>query len=682
MSPVFDRFGGTFNPYRGLVRSLQNPSTARLRSASAHVLNSNYKTQPDDPGFVQEFPASSAACTALGWPAPTALWLCDEAAGNLVDKIAAAALVPTAAPLQNRIVNGVAGGVSLWSKVCVETATINERFLSSSATLLNVGDGVDFTLSLALRPRPVNRGAAEIILCRRNAAGSRGYQIDDLLGVLDLLILDPTGSSTIPLGATMPYDGALHLLTIAVDRNGNLNTYLDSLATATVAAARPGDLAGADGGFTLLNYTTGGFAFNGQCAWCLVAIGTAAARAAHDATWRHMQAAGLGFPNTMTRATTCVVPISATQTACSASGQVAVGYAVGAVAAARGNALGLGQVFENATAFMPIASNNLPGYGLNWATLTPVDGVNAMRSGIRVNMLIAWVLGNYGASCALALVGAPSNDTYAFGGWVKRGTVGTSGRAAWSQLTGGVLEMVDIWTSAAVPIGETYITGTFAMANAGNTRGYLSLGAALNGDNCEFSDWWVVKGTTVIPLAYKYCAGGVVAAETMACPVELIDNTLGQRFTPAEGTIEIEIAGFAGAFSAGVPADLFHAVPAAGDAGRLYWRLTFAGTVEIRAYDAAGAVAWTMTTALVPDAGYHKYRLSWNASNPVYNFLGISYYACLEEITAAHPAGVVLDFAGAADYTTPLPTTVPNLYVGSNAGTMAARCIISSLELR
>jgi hypothetical protein len=165
-------------------------------------------------------------------------------------------------------------------------------------------------------------------------------------------------------------------------------------------------------------------------------------------------------------------------------------------------------------------------------------------------------------------------------------------------------------------------------------------------------------------------------------PVCLIDNTLGQRFSPAEGTIEIELSGFAGAYSAGVPADVFHAVPAAGDAGRLYWRYLSAGTIEITAYNAAGAVAWQMTTAAVPDTAYHKYRLRWCASNFVYRTGGASFCAVLEEITAANPEGLPIDWAGAATYATPLATTVPNLYVGSNAGISAARCSIASIDIK
>jgi hypothetical protein len=218
------------------------------------------------------------------------------------------------------------------------------------------------------------------------------------------------------------------------------------------------------------------------------------------------------------------------------------------------------------------------------------------------------------------------------------------------------------------------------MTQASNTTAGLIFGATTNTENCEFSDWAVVKGTTVVPIAMKYT--GIGAAETMNCPIELIDNTLGQRFSPAGGVIEIELAGFAGAYSAGVPADLFHAVPTVGNAGRLYWRLTSAGTVEIRAYDGAGAAAFTMNTALVPDALYHHYKLVFCASRPVYRTGGVSYYACLLELSTAHPEGQVIDFAGIAAYAVPLATTVPSLYQGSNGTTCAARCIISSLDIK
>jgi hypothetical protein len=50
--PLYDPHGRLYDP-RATVITRPAPSTAWLRSASAHVLNANYATQPDEPGMVQ-----------------------------------------------------------------------------------------------------------------------------------------------------------------------------------------------------------------------------------------------------------------------------------------------------------------------------------------------------------------------------------------------------------------------------------------------------------------------------------------------------------------------------------------------------------------------------------------------------------------------------------------------------
>jgi hypothetical protein len=643
-------------------------------------------------GMVQPFPATALACTALGWPSPTALWLHDEVAGNLVDKVAALALVPNAGgELYNRLANGVANGTNLWSKVGTETTTligVGAGFKCADVAQLNVGANVDFTMAFATRKETVFTAASAPCLAAK--FGATGWFLDHDSAVNFRLYLNDGVGAVHNLGNVLPFDGAFHLVTVAVDRNGNVSCYADALATVNVACARLGDLSVA-AGFTIHNRSGALYPWAGQVFWSYFCVGTAAARAAHDATWKHMQAAGLGLPNTYTRATPMVCAISATQTACSASGQVAVGYAVGAVSAARGNALGLGQVFENATAFLGIGSNNLPGYSATGGQgIAACDGVNAMRSGLRVTQVGAWnpgVTGRATTPLPYATIGAPSNDNYVYKGWVKRATVGTTARVDILNETGGVAEYVDIYSSAITPVVWTYVEGAFVTVQASNTTLQVGFGCTNNNETCDFSDWAVVKGTTVIPLAMRYC--GIGAAETMNCPVELIDNTLGLRFTPAQGTLDLTISGFAGAYSVAVPADLFHAVPAAGDAGRLYWRNLSTGFVEIKAYDAGGLVAWTMSSARVPDSAQRRLRLRWSATAPVGRVAGVDYYAVLEEITYGEavntvdaPSAVILDYAGTAPYSVPVATSVPNIYLGSNAGTLAARCCLSLVDLQ
>jgi len=681
---ILNAAGRPYDPHDSLIYPPRVPSRAWLRAASAHLLSANYATQPDEPGMLQPFPATAAACTALGWLSPTLLLPCDEPAGNLIDRAGALQFASVGGALQNRTLNGIAYGSNLWSKVCIETLLPEagaSRFQCTTNDL-QIGAGVSYTISMFIRPLPV-LPAATGMLIRKGVWPTYWMLYLDPLGHIHVwrvvagIIYDWDSGAGI-------CDAAGHLVTASCDRSGagNDSLYIDDRATLTNVAGVLGDITIASP-ITLGNADVGTAAFGGQIAWVLIDVGHALTRAqGHDPTYRHLKAAGLGFPCSMTRATPMVTPISATQTACAGAGQVSVGYTAGAVSAARGNALGTGITAENTTTFLGIGSNNLPGFSDSATTHIAVDGANAMRSGVRVTMAGAWDPLLRAAYTPLpgSTIAAPSNDNYAFRGWVKRGTVGTSGQAGWQNSTGGVAEGATFWTEAATPVAWTLVSGTFAMANAGNTKGFLMIGATANTENCEFSDWAVVKGTTVIPIAYKYC--GVGAAETMNCPVVLIDNTLGQRFSPAEGTIEVELSGFAGAYSAGVPSDVFHAVPSAGDAGRLYWRYLIGGTVEIRAYDSAGAIAFTMNTALVPDDQYHHYRLRWCAANPVYRTGGVSYFAALEEITAANPEGIVIDQAGVAAWGVPLATTVPNCYVGSNGTSCAARCSIASIDIK
>jgi hypothetical protein len=672
--------------YRGTYPVL-NPRPTDLDSRSDALIEG--LAGAGIPGEVQPFPLTAAACTALGWAAPTALWANIPAAGNWTDSVSAFALADLNAPLRNRPVNGVVGFTNLWSTLAVEVGSLtNQGMVAANAGVLDIALE-DFTIAMGVRTRPVWPGAAgePAFLCKRKiAAAFNGYTLHTNVAATTLTLgtYDGGAGSSNNFANCIAWDGATHLVSVMAQRGVSATAQFDANAP-VVSAVSPaaGSLTNAQK-FTILNYAEAGYsrAPNAELMWLYVCIGTASL-GGHANMWKHMQAAGLGLPNTYTRATPMVVPISATQTACSAAGQVAVGYSVGAVAPNRGNALGLGELFENTTAFKSITSNNMPGYSAGGATVSAVDGVNSMRSGVQVLMGGAW---NPTTNCAYsptpyANIAAPSNDNWVYSGWVQRATVGTSGRAAWGIFTGGVTEYITFWSEAAVPVAWTYISGTFATTQAGNALGALALGAAANTENCRFSDWAIVKGTTVVPLAYRYTDNSAVDM-TMNCPVELIDNTAGNRFDPAAGTIDLILAGFAGAYSVAVPADVLHCVPTAGDAGRLYWRFLSTGFVEIRAYDSAGAVAWAMTTALVPDGNRHHYRLSWNCAASIYQVGGLNYYALLEELTAAHPEGEVLDYAGVAAYATPVATSVPNVYVGSNAGTMAARCAISLVDLR
>jgi hypothetical protein len=629
--------------------------------------------------MVQPFPATALAWTALGYPAPIVALRCDEAASPLANQIDANTLAQFGVPLYSHIMQGPAVGTNLWTKAAVETYGAVGWAAAAAATWA-VGS-LDFTIAIGFRARSKSTGAARYLAAHyKETAAVIGWILDAnaATGNLELVLSDSTGSTTFPSGIKVT-DDSFHWATISVDRDVGVAFDIDANARVSVAGTRPNTLTQALRALCLGNLSSAvGYNEYEQFAIFFLALAVTP-RSAHDAAYRHLLAAGLGFPNTYTRATPMVTPISATQTACAAAGQVSVGYTAGAVSAARGNALGTGLTCENATAFLSLNTVNMPGWGASGPASTVVDGASGMRDAIQCADIDGLTRYWYSSQAVVATTATP----YTFGISCKTGGVGTRAQGV-AYFTGSAagpewLVFVDI---NPVPAEWTAYSGTVTPVNNDHNRVVLlcvptdGVGASIG--THRFCNGWGYRGDKAV-VAFKY-TGNTGAAETMNCPVELIDNTAGQRFSPAEGTIEIELSGFAGAYSVGVPADLFHAVPAAGDAGRLYWRMLSVGTVEIRAYDDAGAAAWTMSTAAVPDDAYHKYRLRWKAGAPIYSTGGNDYHAILEEITAVNPEGLVLDYAGAANYAVPAATTVPNVYVGSYAGVNAARCSVALVK--
>lgn len=80
----------------------------------------------------QAFP-ETATGVILGHTA-TALWTCDEASGNLVDKVGSEALVPTGGPLQDRNCAGIFGGSTLYEKKGVEFIEAETKNYESADT--------------------------------------------------------------------------------------------------------------------------------------------------------------------------------------------------------------------------------------------------------------------------------------------------------------------------------------------------------------------------------------------------------------------------------------------------------------------------------------------------------------------------------------------------------------------
>lgn len=233
-------------------------------------------------------PTSDAELVAQGWPSIAGavdgdLWLCDEAAGNLVGKINGYQLAPQNAPLQGRRFQGLPYGGTLWAKAAVEGVASNQRFAATVAGNCEVGLN-DFTISALVRTAAYPPPVASRLAGKRNAAV--GWELICYAGNTQMGIQD-AGGYTGHIGPALNWDASINLITIAVDRNGNVSFYLNDAATINVAALRPGDLTVADA-FSIVGTAAGAFGWIGQVSWSAIWVGVPATRAGHDALYSRL----------------------------------------------------------------------------------------------------------------------------------------------------------------------------------------------------------------------------------------------------------------------------------------------------------------------------------------------------------------------------------------------------------
>lgn len=644
------------------LHSLPAPAGYRAHPTTGLLLDARSDSLITAGKYQMAIPTTSAEAVAQGWPAPSALLLCDEVAGNLVDEIAGLQFAPSAnLPYYNRDFQGLPYAGSLWAKKAVESyahpaAQIN--FSCTNAAALEVGTN-DFTVSVLLRSHSTfidGSGVNYWVFVNKGYDnGSNGWLLYSHLGVVGFGLRDPTGSTLGPDRAFNICDGAVHLLTVAVDRDGNVSFYFDDAATDSYAASRPGDLTVAEAQSILSPPIQGNVTSAMQMAWFYLHIGAAAARTGHDALWAALSSNWLGTANTYARANPLTRAIAASRVATAAAAAFPPAYAPNA--AAGDNALKTGVVCEDGATFEPIGSDN---FLANCALVViDNDGPAGMRYSVRATMTGAWdpttgAVGFYCPAGGTAIAGA-SNVAWWYGIMHKRATVGTTVRLAlvYNGDAGGA-EYFTVY-SAASALDWTAIGGTATPTRAGQLRVFVEGGSANNADNCDFGEPYLIKNRATAVLAWRRV--GIVAAAATATPSLSYTNVGNARYSPARGRLKLRVSSFQGTNSA-----VFLSFGAAAGAGALVLDYS-GGVLRLRIWDDLAALVGTASCGAV-DTAEHTFTVEWDAA--------------IGKASVMEGATVLGSFAGVW---TPEPNDITPLYVGSDtAGANAARCYVTLLE--
>lgn len=227
-------------------------------------------------------PSTAAQLALQGWAAPSSnavLLMCDEASGNLVDELASVAFGPQGTPTPSyEQTFAVPTG-----KKCVTTAAAagNSRFQCTNASKLDLGTS-DATISMLIEPGTwADPGAAlQALFGKYNTGYTVGWDV--VLTSQIKLRLNGTAHTF----STNLYDAGHvdlpHLLTLAIDRDGNVSLYLDDAVTATVACSVATAITG-ERYATLMALDDFNSTFGGKLAWVYINVGTADGRTGHDA---------------------------------------------------------------------------------------------------------------------------------------------------------------------------------------------------------------------------------------------------------------------------------------------------------------------------------------------------------------------------------------------------------------
>ena len=192
-------------------------------------------------------PTTQAEVLALGLPAATALWPCQEVAGNLIDPIGAVDLVPTNAPLQGQRASGIYynGDITGTSKKAIEaTYNTTQRFAAAAAGSLDIALQ-DFAIWLEFRvARTMFAAGDRSVLGKWN--GTNGYRFTITLGgLMKWVVSDAVTTITCTATQAAMGSGAWHGILLICDRTAGFLRFVTQAGTTSIALGAVGSLTNA-----------------------------------------------------------------------------------------------------------------------------------------------------------------------------------------------------------------------------------------------------------------------------------------------------------------------------------------------------------------------------------------------------------------------------------------------------
>jgi len=205
------------------------------------LLNLDYRTPRESP-----HPANQAEVLALGLPAATALWNCQEVAGNITDKIGAVHLVNVAG-VQGQRASGIFWNNNFTGdqKKAIEgtNGSVTTRFTAALAADLDVGL-LDMAMWVEFRCKTHLMTLARYIASKFDSVALTGYRLRlSNVGVMTFQAYD--GAAAITPGVTDArfVDGGWHRALCILDRTAGFVRLITEYGTQSLAIGALGSIA-------------------------------------------------------------------------------------------------------------------------------------------------------------------------------------------------------------------------------------------------------------------------------------------------------------------------------------------------------------------------------------------------------------------------------------------------------
>jgi hypothetical protein len=234
-------------------------------------------------------PINALQAIDQGWSSPTALWLCDETSGNLVDEVGGVTLTPNSLVTYNADFDSVTG------KKCIvggssASPPYGPRAIASNTSTFDVTTG-SFTISMLI-DCIFSSGTVQALAAKFGIYSGTGWMVRvGNTGGTSLYLQDASGGTSIVGPVMSPALNVKHLLT--VHRNASTNKarfYLDAQDTVEQNSVRTGSLSNLTCGLSLLNDKDIYYACASQIGWVLFTLDVADGRTGHDVLWTAINA--------------------------------------------------------------------------------------------------------------------------------------------------------------------------------------------------------------------------------------------------------------------------------------------------------------------------------------------------------------------------------------------------------